>query len=101
LIDGRCVLSGKFARDFPRGLPLVHATGHGTALVDASCNLVNKLFNSDLSFRAVSITGYGDGKSFRWRVYIEAFGLAVERIGADQNRLIIDALLDIYNILRR
>jgi len=97
VIDGNCVLSGTFVYDDPHEFRLVHETGYGASVVYAALDLISRLFSRDIPLRSASISGYGNGNSFRWRVYIEDFKMAVERIGVDQNRLIIEALLDVAN----
>jgi len=97
VIDGRSVLSGKFMRDCFHESRFIHETGHGVALVDTAIDLINRLCKREISPRAISISGYGNGDAFRWRVNIDDFGMAFERTGVDQNRLIIETLLDVVN----
>jgi len=101
------VLSGTFLINAITGIRSFFETGRGESLSESALALIGRLFSLDILIQALCISGYGNGKNFRWRVYIEASvaetcaeTFAVERIGHDQNRLIIDALLDIYNVLR-
>jgi len=86
----------------------IHGTGRGYSISEAAVDLVNRVCRTDLSIHSLSLSSYGSGTVMRHRAYLEIRSascmdriFAVERVGTDRESILVSALLDAANSLRR
>jgi hypothetical protein len=102
-------IRARFSVSVPHArLKAIHGTGRGSTVSEAAVELVNRVCRTDLTIQSVSLSSYGTGTVTRHRAYLEIRSascmdwlFAVERVGPDGESILVAALLDGANSLRR